>query len=182
MLADLHSVDLVAAGLDSFGRPEGYVRRQVEGWCRRWADSATPDTVDVDATMQWLHDNMPAESGKASVIHNDYKLDNVIFSADNPLEVIGVLDWEMATVGDPLMDLGCTLGYWVQVSDRVLPGVAYHAIRHRRRAYAAELSRDFRKKPASLSTIFRSILLRPVPFVCDRPADLLSLLSRAHQR
>ena len=117
VLADLHSVDLVAAGLDSFGRPEGYVLRQVEGWCRRWADSATPDTVDVDATMQWLHDNMPAESGKASVIHNDYKLDNVIFSADNPLEVIGVLDWEMATVGDPLMDLGCTLGYWVQVSD-----------------------------------------------------------------
>ena len=85
-------MDLVAAGLDSFGRPEGYVRRQIDGWCRRWADSATPDTVDVGATMQWLHDNMPTESGKASVIHNDYKLDNVIFSADNPLEVIGVLD------------------------------------------------------------------------------------------
>lgn len=117
VLSELHSVDLVQAGLDNFGKPRGYVQRQVDGWCRRWVDAVTPDTVNVDATMQWLQDNMPAESGKASVIHNDYKLDNVIFSADNPLQVIGVLDWEMATVGDPLMDLGCTLGYWVQTSD-----------------------------------------------------------------
>lgn len=117
VLSELHSVDLVEAGLDNFGKPEGYVQRQVDGWCRRWRDAVTPDTVNVDATMQWLQDNMPAESGKASVIHNDYKLDNVIFSAGNPLQVIGVLDWEMATVGDPLMDLGCTLGYWVQTSD-----------------------------------------------------------------
>jgi aminoglycoside phosphotransferase (APT) family kinase protein len=117
VLSELYSVDLVEAGLDNFGKPEGYVQRQVDGWCRRWRDAVTPDTVNVDATMQWLQDNMPAESGKASVIHNDYKLDNVIFSAENPLQVIGVLDWEMATVGDPLMDLGCTLGYWVQTSD-----------------------------------------------------------------
>ena len=117
VLSELHSVDLVEAGLDDFGRPVGYVQRQVDGWCRRWANSVTPDTVNVDKTMQWLQDNMPAESGKASVIHNDYKMDNVIFSVENPLQVIGVLDWEMATVGDPLMDLGCTLGYWVQTSD-----------------------------------------------------------------
>ena len=117
VLSELHSVDLTAAGLDNFGKPVGYVQRQVDGWCRRWADAKTPDTVDVDHTMQWLQDNMPAESGKASVIHNDYKMDNVIFSVDDPLKVIGVLDWEMATVGDPLMDLGCTLGYWVQTSD-----------------------------------------------------------------
>lgn len=117
VLSELHSVDLVEAGLDSFGRPEGYVKRQVEGWCRRWADAITPDTANCDATMQWLNDNMPAESGMASVIHNDYKMDNVIFSVENPLDVIGVLDWEMATVGDPLMDLGCTLGYWVETSD-----------------------------------------------------------------
>ena len=117
VLSELHSVDLQAAGLENFGRPVGYVQRQVEGWSRRWRDAVTPDTVNVDATIQWLHDNMPAESGKASVIHNDYKMDNVIFSLENPLKVIGVLDWEMATVGDPLMDLGCTLGYWVQTSD-----------------------------------------------------------------
>ncbi|MEX2468428.1 MAG: phosphotransferase family protein [Pseudohongiellaceae bacterium] len=117
VLGQLHSVDLKAAGLDTFGRPEGYVQRQVEGWCRRWRDAVTPDTVNCDEVMQWLNDNMPPESGKPSVIHNDYKLDNVIFDVDDPLQVIGVLDWEMSTVGDPLMDLGCTLGYWVQTSD-----------------------------------------------------------------
>lgn len=117
VLSELHSVDLVEAGLDTFGKPQGYVQRQVEGWCRRWADAVTPDTANCDATMQWLMDNMPAESGKASVIHNDYKMDNVIFSLKDPKQVIGVLDWEMATVGDPLMDLGCTLGYWVETGD-----------------------------------------------------------------
>jgi aminoglycoside phosphotransferase (APT) family kinase protein len=117
VLGELHSVDLVEAGLDTFGRPAGYVQRQIEGWSRRWADAVTPDTVNCDITIQWLHDNMPAQSGTASVIHNDYKMDNVIFDADNPLKVIGVLDWEMSTVGDPLMDLGCTLGYWVQTND-----------------------------------------------------------------
>ena len=117
VLGELHSVDLAAAGLENFGKPEGYVRRQVEGWSRRWADAVTPDTVNCDITIQWLNDNMPLESDKASVIHNDYKLDNVIFDAEDPLKVIGVLDWEMATVGDPLMDLGCTLGYWTQIND-----------------------------------------------------------------
>jgi len=117
VLSELHSVDLVAAGLEDFGKPVGYVKRQVDGWCRRWVDAHTPDTADCDITMQWLNDNMPKESGKASVIHNDYKMDNAIFSVDNPLKVIGVLDWEMSTVGDPLMDLGCTLGYWVETGD-----------------------------------------------------------------
>ncbi|MBT3531620.1 MAG: phosphotransferase family protein [Gammaproteobacteria bacterium] len=117
VLSELHSVDLVEAGLDTFGRPEGYVKRQMDGWCRRWEDAVTPDTVNCDNIIKWLQDNMPAESGKASVIHNDYKMDNVIFSLDDPLKVIGVLDWEMSTVGDPLMDLGCTLGYWTQISD-----------------------------------------------------------------
>lgn len=117
VLSELHAVNLVEAGLDTFGRPEGYVRRQVEGWSKRWQDAVTPDTVNCDNIIKWLNDNMPAESGKASVIHNDYKMDNVIFSVENPLQVIGVLDWEMSTVGDPLMDLGCTLGYWVQTSD-----------------------------------------------------------------
>ena len=91
VLSELHSVDLAAAGLENFGKPVGYVQRQIDGWCRRWADAKTPDTVDVDHTMQWLNDNMPAESGKASVIHNDYKMDNVIFSVEDPLQVIGVL-------------------------------------------------------------------------------------------
>lgn len=117
VLSELHSVDLVEAGLQDFGRPVGYVKRQVEGWIKRWEAAVTPDTVAMESVMQWLLDNMPSESGLASVIHNDYKLDNVIFSLEDPLQVIGVLDWEMSTVGDPLMDLGCTLAYWVQESD-----------------------------------------------------------------
>ena len=93
VLSALHSVDLAEAGLNNFGRPEGYVQRQVDGWCKRWEGAVTKDAVDCDVTMQWLHDNLPRDSGKASVIHNDYKMDNVIFSLENPLELIGVLDW-----------------------------------------------------------------------------------------
>ena len=117
VLGDLHSVDLKQTGLADFGRPEGYVKRQVEGWATRWEAAVTPDTVNMDGIISWLLDNMPVESGLARVIHNDFKLDNVIFSIDDPLKVIGVLDWEMATVGDPLMDLGCTLAYWVEEDD-----------------------------------------------------------------
>lgn len=116
-LGELHSVDLHKAGLENFGKPEGYVRRQVEGWSKRYSDARTPDAPACENIMQWLHDRMPADSGLARIIHNDYKLDNVIWAPDNPLKIIGVLDWEMSTVGDPLMDLGCTLGYWVEAGD-----------------------------------------------------------------
>lgn len=117
VLGELHSIDLKQAGLDTFGKPQGYVRRQVEGWSKRYHDAITPDAPDFSVIMQWLHDRMPADSGVARIIHNDYKLDNVIWSANDPMKLIGVLDWEMATVGDPLMDLGCTLGYWVEATD-----------------------------------------------------------------
>ncbi|MDP1931037.1 MAG: phosphotransferase family protein [Gammaproteobacteria bacterium] len=117
VLGELHSVDLQKAGLENFGKPEGYVRRQVEGWSKRYSDARTPDAPGCENIMQWLHDRMPPDSGLARIIHNDYKLDNVIWAPDDPLKIIGVLDWEMSTVGDPLMDLGCTLGYWVEESD-----------------------------------------------------------------
>lgn len=117
VLGELHSIDLDKAGLSDFGRPAGYVTRQVEGWSKRYRNAITDDAPDFERTMQWLHDRMPPESGVVSLIHNDYKLDNVIWSPEDPLRVIGVLDWEMATVGDPLMDLGCTLGYWVEADD-----------------------------------------------------------------
>lgn len=117
VLGELHSVDLKAAGMEEFGRPVGYVRRQVEGWSKRYRDAITPDAPSFDKVMDWLHDRMPADSGLARIIHNDYKLDNVIWSPTDSSKIVGVLDWEMATVGDPLMDLGCTLGYWVEESD-----------------------------------------------------------------
>jgi aminoglycoside phosphotransferase (APT) family kinase protein len=113
----LHSIDYKAIGLGGFGKPEGYVKRQVEGWAERYGAARTPDAPAFEKVMQWLHDKMPPDFLKPAVIHNDYKFDNVVLDPDNPLKIVGVLDWEMATVGDPLMDLGCSLGYWVQSDD-----------------------------------------------------------------
>jgi aminoglycoside phosphotransferase (APT) family kinase protein len=115
-LIDLHSIDYRAAGLGDLGKPEGYVRRQIEGWNRRFANAPTPNAPSYERVMRWLEEKMPPEVG-ACVIHGDYRFDNVVLNPDNPLEVIGVLDWEMATIGDPLMDLGNSLAYWMQKDD-----------------------------------------------------------------
>jgi aminoglycoside phosphotransferase (APT) family kinase protein len=114
---ELHSVDYRKIGLEDFGKPEGYVKRQVEGWSRRYVQARTPDAPDYEKVMEWLHEKMPGEIDKVSIIHNDYKLDNVVLSPENPLEIIGVLDWEMSTLGDPLMDLGSSIAYWVEEND-----------------------------------------------------------------
>src|SRR4051812_44314373 len=113
-LVSLHAVDFRAAGLE--GKPEGYVRRQVEGWTRRWNDARTEDVPDVDSIARWLADRLPPETG-AAFIHNDFKYDNIVLDPSQPERVVGVLDWEMSTVGDPLMDLGTALGYWVEEGD-----------------------------------------------------------------
>lgn len=114
-LADLHAVPIGGA-LAALGRPEGYVGRQVKGWSERWAGSRTDDVPDVEATAAWLAAHQPPERG-ASLIHNDYKYDNVVLDPADPGRVVAVLDWEMATLGDPLMDLGTALGYWLDADD-----------------------------------------------------------------
>ncbi len=131
VLVDLHGLDYEKAGLGDFGKPEGYVQRQVAGWTARYRDAHTDDAPDFEDVMQWLHDGMPPDSPGACVVHNDYKFDNVVLAPDNPANIIGVLDWEMATIGDPLMDLGASLAYWVNADDpeetqmiRTLPTVA----------------------------------------------------------
>ena len=113
-LASLHAIDWRAAGIE--GRPEGYVQRQVEGWTRRWHEAKTDEVPEVDEIAAWLAARIPAESAGV-LIHNDYKYDNLVLDADEPTRIRGVLDWEMATVGDPLMDLGTALGYWVEAGD-----------------------------------------------------------------
>lgn len=123
-LAELHALDPEAAGLDDLGKPSGYVERQVTGWTRRYGDSKTDDIPAVDELAKWLAEHRPPESG-ATLIHNDYKLDNVVLDADDPTRIVGVLDWEMATLGDPLMDLGTSLSYWVEATD----SEPFHAIR-----------------------------------------------------
>lgn len=113
----LHAIDYKAVGLEGFGNPEGYVRRQVEGWTDRYRQARTPDAPDGEGIMSWLAEKMPPDSGKATVIHNDFKLDNVVLDANDPLRIIAVLDWEMATIGDPLMDIGNILAYRIQEDD-----------------------------------------------------------------
>lgn len=122
--ATLHGVDVGAAGLGEMGSPEGYVRRQVEGWARRYTDAATDVVPEVEAALAWMREHQPPESG-AALVHNDYKYDNLVLDPADLAAVRAVLDWELATVGDPLMDLGSTLGYWVEAGDGpVLKGMA----------------------------------------------------------
>jgi aminoglycoside phosphotransferase (APT) family kinase protein len=115
-LARLHALDYRAAGLGDLGKPEGYVERQVTGWTRRYQDARTDDISALEQVAAWLAGTMPDESG-AALIHNDYKLDNLMLDPGDLTRIVAVLDWEMATLGDPLMDLGTTLGYWIEAGD-----------------------------------------------------------------
>jgi aminoglycoside phosphotransferase (APT) family kinase protein len=115
-LVTLHQLDYKAAGLGDLGKPEGYVERQVRGWAERYRNARTDDIADMEFLERWLTENMPKESG-AALIHNDYKYDNLVLAPDDLTRIIGVLDWEMSTVGDPLMDLGTALSYWVHADD-----------------------------------------------------------------
>ncbi len=115
-LAQLHAVDVDAVGLADLDRGEGYVVRQVEGWLRRLDRAKTSPLPDFDAIGTWLRESMPADT-PFTLIHNDYKFDNVMLDPGDPTQIVAVLDWEMCTVGDPLMDLGTTLGYWTEPGD-----------------------------------------------------------------
>jgi aminoglycoside phosphotransferase (APT) family kinase protein len=111
-LADLHALDYTAAGLGDLGKPDGYNRRQVEGWTKRYFAARTHDWDALEKAIVWLNKNIPTEFG-ASLIHNDYKFDNIMLDPEDLGRITAVLDWEMVTIGDPLMDLGTTLGYWM---------------------------------------------------------------------
>ena len=116
-LVDIHAVDVEGQGLDFIGRPRGYVQRQVTGWCERYRRARTPDAPDCEAAMAWLTENMPPDTESPTLVHNDYKFDNLVLDPAAPQSITGVLDWEMTTWGDPLMDLGNSLAYWVQADD-----------------------------------------------------------------
>ncbi|QNK00207.1 phosphotransferase family protein [Dyella telluris] len=116
-LIELHQVDATQGELRELGKGEGYIARQIAGWRERWRQAATDGSDPCDDVMAWLDANQPARDNASCVIHNDFRFDNVVLATDNPLDIIGVLDWELATVGDPLMDLGSSLAYWVQADD-----------------------------------------------------------------
>lgn len=115
-LARLHGVDYAAIGLGDLGKPDGYLERQVRGWIERYHGSKTHDIADVERISTWLRDHMPAQKS-ATLIHNDYKFDNMVLDSHDITKVAGVLDWEMCTIGDPLADLGTAIAYWVEATD-----------------------------------------------------------------
>ena len=115
-LSTLHNVDIKAANLTDLGKINGYNQRQVDGWIKRYYHSKTSTIDNMEFVAKWLKNNIPMES-KASIIHNDFKYDNIVLDKENFSTINAILDWEMATIGDPLMDLGTSLGYWVDNDD-----------------------------------------------------------------
>jgi aminoglycoside phosphotransferase (APT) family kinase protein len=115
-LAELHGIDLAAAGLADLGKPAGYAARQVAGWGERWLAARTDDVLEIDRAFAWLSERVPAKALPPALLHNDYKYDNLVYAPDLA-RVVAVLDWEMATTGDPRMDLGYMLACWVDADD-----------------------------------------------------------------
>ena len=116
-LVDLHGVDYKAIGLGDFGKPEGYVSRQILGWNRRYEKAWTQDVEKFDDVRGWLEANMPTTERGAAVVHGDYRIDNCILNKDDPTKIEAILDWEISALGDPMMDLGNTLAYWIEKDD-----------------------------------------------------------------
>ncbi len=128
-LVELHAIDCEAAGLAEFGHPDGFMQRQVKSFIERYARSATEESPNVDTLTRWLFEHIPVSPAPA-LIHNDFKLNNMLVNVHDPASLVAVLDWEMTTVGDPLYDLAISLGYWVQPDDpaelrAILPTVTY---------------------------------------------------------
>lgn len=118
-LIALHRIDPRGTELESLGKGSGYCQRQIEGWSERYTRARTWNVPSYRRVMAWLKEHTPADVANV-VIHNDWRLDNVVLAEDDPTRVIGVLDWEMATLGDPLMDLGNALAYWIHDDDNAL--------------------------------------------------------------
>lgn len=115
-LADLHAVDYASLGLETLGRPLGFVDRQIEGWYKRWHAAKENDLALMDELYRWLKNNQP-QHAIASLVHNDYKLDNTMLDRSDPSKLVAIFDWDMCTLGDPLCDLGALLCYWSEPSD-----------------------------------------------------------------
>lgn len=115
-LIELHKVDYKKEGLNELGKGEGYIERQIMGWNKRYTNAKTWNVLSGKKVMRWLENNMPLE-GKLCICHNDFRLDNVVLHPESPSKIVGVLDWELAAIGDPRMDLGNSMAYWVEEGD-----------------------------------------------------------------
>jgi aminoglycoside phosphotransferase (APT) family kinase protein len=116
VLADLHAVDINSSGLATFGKPVGFVQRQVRGWTKRWHDSQTTELREMDALASWLLERLPFDPARPTLVHGDFKLDNVMLDSSDLGRLIAVFDWEMSAIGDPLVDLGILLAYWLHTA------------------------------------------------------------------
>ncbi len=116
-LVALHEVEIERSGLITLGKPAGFARRQVEGWSRRWDRARLNEVPEMHQLAEWLTQRLPADPVRPTLVHNDYKLDNVMLDHNDPSRLVAILDWEMATVGDPLIDLGLLLCYWPEADD-----------------------------------------------------------------
>ena len=115
-MVELHGLDYHAAGLHDLARLEGYIERQITGWTKRYANAKTDEIPEMEQAATWLASHQPT-SFAAALIHNDYRYDNVALDPNDLTRIIAILDWEMATIGDPLMDVGTTLAYWAETND-----------------------------------------------------------------
>jgi aminoglycoside phosphotransferase (APT) family kinase protein len=115
-LAEFHAVNYHSIGLGSLGEPDGFITRQIEGWYKRWHAARTGEVTDMETVYQWLRSHQPPAS-VYSLVHNDYKLDNIMFDSSDPGKMVAVFDWDMCTLGDPLNDLGALLSYWTEPTD-----------------------------------------------------------------
>jgi aminoglycoside phosphotransferase (APT) family kinase protein len=125
-LADLHAIDVITNGLDALGKPAGFVARQIRGWTERWHGAKTSDVPLMESLAAWLEARIPPDPARPAIVHGDYKLDNVMLDAAQPDRLAGVFDWEMSAIGDPLVDVGIVLCYWVHVAhagDPAMPNV-----------------------------------------------------------
>jgi len=116
-LIELHNINYKDIGLSDFGRPDGYVERQILGWNRRYEKALTPDVDAFEDVRDWLDANRPKDEKGAAILHGDFRIDNLILDLDDPTKINAILDWEISALGDPLMDLGNTLAYWIEADD-----------------------------------------------------------------
>lgn len=129
-LARLHMVDIQTHGLISLGKPNGFVKRQVNGWINRWHGSQTSEVPEMDSLAAWLSERLPPEPFRPTLVHGDFKLDNAMFDAGNVGRLVGVFDWEMSSLGDPLVDLGILLCYWVHTATASAPRDSVATVTH----------------------------------------------------
>ena len=115
-LASIHAIGAEDPAIAALGKPTGYVARQVAGWTQRWEASRIDPVPAMDAVAEWLAAHQPADAGSV-LVHNDFKYDNLVLDPADPSRIVAVLDWEMATLGDPLLDLGTAMGYWIEAGD-----------------------------------------------------------------